>query len=98
MNCREQDAIMPEVLPADLLEILVCPETHQKLRVAEAPLLEKLREQQAAGKLMNREGQAVGEAPEAALVRKDGKFAYLIVAQIPIMLIDEAVPLDQIQG
>lgn len=84
------DAISPE-----LLEILVCPETHQRLRLADADLVQRLQAQQAEGKLLNCAGRAVAERPDAALVREDGRFAYLIVDQIPIMLVDEAVPLDQ---
>jgi uncharacterized protein YbaR (Trm112 family) len=85
------DAIAP-----DLLEILVCPETHQRLAVADAELTARLRALQAAGKLLNRAGKPVAEPPDAALVREDGLFAYAIVDQIPIMLIDEAIPLGQV--
>jgi uncharacterized protein YbaR (Trm112 family) len=87
---------MAESLSPDLLEILVCPETHQKLRPADAALVERLRERQAQGRLLNRAGKPVAEAPDAALVREDGQFAYLVVDQIPIMLIDEAIPLEQL--
>ena len=41
-------------------------------------------------------GRPVAEAPDAALVREDGAFAYAIVGQIPIMLIDEAIPLARL--
>lgn len=86
---------MADVIAPDLLEILVCPETHQKLRIADAALTERLRELQRGGKLLNRDGKPLAEAPDAALVREDGQFAYAIIDQIPIMLIEEGIPLAQ---
>jgi uncharacterized protein YbaR (Trm112 family) len=85
---------MTDAISADLLEILVCPETHQRLRLAEAGLLARLQGAQREGKLLNRAGEAIAEGFEAALVREDGAFAYRITEQIPVMLIDEAIPLD----
>jgi uncharacterized protein YbaR (Trm112 family) len=85
----------PAIAP-DLLEILVCPETHQRLAEADAALVTRLRALQAEGKLLNRAGKPVAEAPDAALVREDGAYAYAVVDRIPIMLIDEAIPLDRL--
>jgi uncharacterized protein YbaR (Trm112 family) len=87
---------MADTLPADLLEILVCPETHQKLRAADNDFVERLRRLQSEGRLLNREGRPVADPPGAALIREDGKFAYLVIDQIPVMLIQEAVALDQL--
>ena len=76
-----------------LLKILCCPETHQELSVAESPLVEKLNQQIAAGTLKNRVGQPVNEGLSGGLVRADGKFLYPIRRTIPVMLVDEAIPL-----
>ena len=47
-----------------------------------------------AGKtLRNRTGQPVTENIEGGLVREDGKFLYPVRNSIPVMLIDEAIPL-----
>lgn len=80
----------------DLLAILVCPETHQPLRLAPVEIVEKLKALQADGKLLNRAGQPFSEPLQAALVREDGQYAYPVCDDIPIMLIDEALPLQQI--
>ncbi|MCE5229765.1 hypothetical protein LLG95_09245 [bacterium] len=82
------DAISPE-----LLEILVCPETRQKVRPASPELRAQLIAQQQAGQLKNRAGRTVEQRPQDALVREDGQFAYLIFDGIPVMLIEEAIPL-----
>jgi uncharacterized protein YbaR (Trm112 family) len=81
------------MIDADLLKILCCPETHQGLRVAEPALLEKLNQQIAAGGLKNRAGQPVKEKIDGGLVRADGKFLYAIRQDIPVMLVDEGIPL-----
>jgi uncharacterized protein YbaR (Trm112 family) len=76
----------------ELLKLMCCPESHQKLREAEPALIEKLNQQIAARALKNRAGQLVTETLLGGLVREDGKFLYP-VRQHPIMLVDEAIPL-----
>ncbi len=77
-----------------LLEILVCPETKQPLHVADAALLERLNATIAEGSLSNRGGQPVAGPLQEGLVREDGAVLYPVREDIPIMLIDEAIPLS----
>ena len=88
-------AASPETPPFDneLLKILCCPETHQALTLAASPLLEKLNAQIGAGQLRNRAGNTVLEKIDAGLLRADGKFLYPMRHNIPVMLVDEAIPL-----
>ena len=81
------------MIDAELLKILCCPETHQGLRVAEPALVGNLNQQIAAGGLKNRAGQPVKEKIDSGLVRADGKCVYPIRQDIPVMLVDEAIPL-----
>ncbi|MCU0782931.1 MAG: hypothetical protein MUF81_02565 [Verrucomicrobia bacterium] len=81
------------MIDAELLKMLCCPETHQELRVAEPALVENLNEKIAAGGLKNRAGQPVKEKIDGGLLRADGKFLYAIRQNIPVMLVDEAIPL-----
>ena len=78
-----------------LIGILRCPETHQELRVAEPGLIQRLNAQAAQGILKNRAGQPVKDALDAGLIRDDGQFVYPIRRNIPVMLIDEALPVTQ---
>jgi uncharacterized protein YbaR (Trm112 family) len=78
----------------ELLKILCCPETHQSLRESPAELVEDLNRQIAAGTLKNRAGKVVIAKLSGGLIRSDGKYLYPIREQIPIMLVDEAIPLQ----
>lgn len=81
------------MIAPDLLKILCCPETHQEVRLAEPAIVEELNGQIAAGTLKNRAGQPVQEKIDAGLIRADGKALYPVRRDIPVMLVDEAIPL-----
>ena len=81
------------MIDAELLKILCCPETHQTLRPADRAVIDKLNAQIATGTLKNRAGQPLQEKLEEGLVRADGKYLYPVRRNIPVMLVDEAIPL-----
>jgi uncharacterized protein YbaR (Trm112 family) len=80
------------VIDKDLLSILACPETHQPLAEAGADLLQRVNADVARGSVKTRAGAAVKEAIEGGLVRQDGKILYPIRDGIPVLLIDEGIP------
>ena len=80
----------------ELLEILVCPETHQAVRPAEGELLDRLNQAIRSGDVTNRGGDEVTDPMEEGLVREDDKILYPVREDIPIMLIDEAIELDKL--
>jgi uncharacterized protein YbaR (Trm112 family) len=86
------------MVDAELLKILCCPETRQPLSLADAALLQRLNEQITAGRLHNRAGKPVTRKCDGGLVRKDGQFVYPICESIPVLLIDEAIPLSSQSG
>ena len=81
------------MIDPELLKIMCCPETHQPIAFAELALTEKLNQLIAAGQLKNRAGQLIRDKIDSVLVREDKKFVYPLRENIPIMLIDEAIPL-----
>ena len=81
------------MIESGLLKSLRCPETRQALRAADADEIEKLNQQIAAGTLRNRAGRPVKEKLGAGLVRSDGEFLYPIAQNVPVMLVEEAIPL-----
>ena len=81
------------MIDPELLKIMCCPETHQPIELAETTLVNDLNAKITAGQLKNRSGQPIKERIDAGLIRSDKKFLYPIRQDIPIMLIDEAIPL-----
>ena len=79
-----------------LVELLVCPENRTPVQEADAALIDKINAAIAAGSLNNRAGKLIDEPIEGGLVREDGKMLYLIRDDIPVMVIDEAIPLEQV--
>ncbi|MBT8396924.1 MAG: Trm112 family protein [Gemmatimonadetes bacterium] len=78
----------------ELLEILVCPETKQALKVADEGILERVNLAVEGGDLRNQAGDRVKDRIEEGLVREDGNVLYPVRNDIPVMLLDEAVRLD----
>ncbi|MFH1799731.1 MAG: hypothetical protein ABH891_02625 [Candidatus Omnitrophota bacterium] len=81
------------MLSIELLSILCCPETKQDLTVADASLIEKINQKIEKSELKNRGGEVVVQKIESGLVRADKQYLYAVRGDIPVMLIDEAVPL-----
>ena len=78
----------------ELLKILCCPDSKQSLKISDSKLLEKINQGIASKLIKNRGGNIVEKETQLLLVREDNKYAYPVQNDIPIMLIDEAIPLD----
>jgi len=81
----------------ELLKILVCPENKTPVSLAGDELVAKANAAIQARNLKNRAGETVEASIDGGLVREDGAYMYPIREDIPIMLIDEAIPLDQLK-
>ena len=79
----------------ELLKMLVCPETRSALTVAPADLIARLNQTIAAGDLTNKAGQKLERKLDGGLLRADGRVLYPIVDDIPMLLVDEGIPLSQ---
>ena len=80
----------------DLLAILCCPETKQPVSLAGTDLVVKLNEAVRKGSLRNTGNHPVTEELDGGLVRSDLKIVYPIRENIPVMLIEEGIPLGQL--
>jgi uncharacterized protein YbaR (Trm112 family) len=81
------------VIDKELLEILACPESHQRLKLAPEQVLTSLNERIGAGGVKNVGGEAVEQELQAGLLREDGAIVYPIRDEIPVLLIDEGIAL-----
>lgn len=84
------------MIDKELLDLLVCPLDRTPLRLADDVLIGRLNEAIRAGRVRNRIGQPVEQPVEGGLVRADNALLYPIIDEIPVLLADEAIPLDQL--
>ena len=80
----------------ELLKILVCPENKTPVTLADDALVAQANAAIEAGTLKNRAGEIIQSKIDGGLVREDRAYLYPVRDDIPIMLIDEAIPLDQL--
>jgi len=84
------------MISKELLEILACPETKETLSIAEDSLVSKINERIDKRDLNNRNNQTITQKIDSGLLRADKKYLYPIRDDIPIMLINEAIPMDNL--
>lgn len=82
------------MIDKELLEIIRCPETKQKLAPADEKQIAELNARIQAGQLKDRGGETIKDKIDGGLIREDGKFLYLIRDEVPVLLVDEAIPLE----
>jgi uncharacterized protein YbaR (Trm112 family) len=84
------------VITDELLGMLRCPDSRQRLKRADSDLVAKVNRRIAAGQVRNRMGQSLARTVEGLLVRADERLAYPIIDDIPILLIEEAMDLTSL--
>lgn len=84
------------MVDSKLLEILVCPDSKQPVSLASDELVTNLNQAISSGSLTNKLGNKIEEAIDGALITEDKKICYPIRSDIPVMLIDESIALDQV--
>jgi len=77
----------------ELLALLRCPRTMQALAVALPEQLAQIEAARAAGTLRDQAGNPVSEPVSSGLVRTDGTLLFPVRDGIPVLLLDEALPL-----
>jgi uncharacterized protein YbaR (Trm112 family) len=86
------------MLQSELLAILRCPGDRSPLAPASAALVDRVNLSIRKGRLVNRAGKPVERPIDSGLLRADGAYLYPIIDQIPVLLRDDAIPLEQLNG
>ncbi len=81
-----------------LLDIICCPVTRSSLELLPEQELLTLNELIGARRIKNREDAVVDGPLAEALVTRSGKLIYPVRDGIPVLLEDQAMPLQQIEG
>ncbi|MBP0122141.1 MAG: hypothetical protein ITD36_01400 [Nitrospira sp.] len=88
------EARRPVIIDKDLLAILCCPDTKQDVSLADEALIATLNEAVRRGQLKNKANKLVTEPLDGGLIRSDRTMLYPIRENIPVMLIEEGIPLQ----
>lgn len=80
-----------------LLEILRCPITGQSLNPLDKERLKKLNAAITKGGVRYQDGTVVDAPLAAALLTTNGSTLYRVDDDIPVMLEDRAIPVEQLQ-
>ena len=78
-----------------LLDILCCPATHLPLRVMPSAQLARLNASVESGSLRFRDDKPVTEPLEQALMTDDGRLAYPVRDDIPLLLEEYGIVIAQ---
>lgn len=82
------------MIDRELLEVLVCPETGKSLVEADPEVVRRLNDLAERGTLRDRSGRPVSRKMRSGLVPSGGgKYLYPVIEDIPVLLIDESIPL-----
>ncbi len=82
----------------ELLRILCCPRTKTPVEPLAADRLARLNAGVAAGAVRYADGSQVEQPLAEGLATVDGGTVYRIDEGIPVMLMDRAIPTDQVPG
>ena len=82
----------------ELLNILVCPVTKLSVRLLSKSNLQILNQMISEGGLQNASGKCVDSQFSQALITQNNTMIYPVKDGIPIMLEDQAIPVNQLEG
>lgn len=85
-------------MPVDLrlLAILVCPESHQALRLGDESLVQQVNEMVKRGTLRDRSGKVLEAELNEILIRQDGRILYPVRGDVPILHPEAGIETSQI--
>jgi uncharacterized protein YbaR (Trm112 family) len=81
-----------------LLEILCCPSTKQPVFPLSTAQLDALNRAVKSGNLVGADGEKISHPMTAGLITRDGRTVYRVEDGIPVMLVDQAIALSQVDN
>ena len=85
-------------LSDDFLKLVQCPVERSPLSRADAGLLNRLNQAIDRQQIRDRVGQPVTERIDSGLINESRHLLYPVVEDIPNLIVDDAIPLNQLDG
>lgn len=82
----------------ELLEILCCPQSKVAVETMSEEQVSRLNALVEAGKAHYADGAAVEKPFSEGLITTDGRTIYRIDDDIPVMLVDQSIAADRLEG
>ncbi len=84
------------MISEEILSILVCPKTKERLILAKDSEVKKINDEITKNKVVNMEGRILKNAMDGFLITENGALAYPVQDGIPVLLIEEGIPLSEL--
>lgn len=81
-----------------ILKLICCPSSKKQLKILDDENLTNLNHAISAGLIKNNQGKILKDEIEQALITEDYKLAYIVRDDIPVLLENESIKMNQLEN
>ena len=82
----------------ELLKLICCPSSKKQLRILNKESLANLNQAISAGLIKNNQGKILEDKIDQALITEDYEVAYIVRDDIPVLLENESIKMNQLDN
>tara|TARA_B100001057_G_scaffold136111_1_gene135624 strand:+ start:31530 stop:31799 length:270 start_codon:yes stop_codon:yes gene_type:complete len=81
-----------------ILKLICCPSSKKQLKILDEENLTNLNHAISAGLIKNNQGKILKDEIEQALITEDYELAYIVRDDIPVLLENESIKMNQLEN
>ena len=81
-----------------ILNLICCPSSKKQLKILNEESLANLNQAISAGLIKNNQGKILKDEIEQALITEDYELAYVVRDDIPVLLENESIKMNQLEN
>lgn len=81
-----------------ILKLVCCPSSKKQLKILNEESLANLNQAISAGLIKNNQGKILKDEIEQALITEDYELAYVVRDDIPVLLENESIKMNQLEN
>ena len=81
-----------------ILKLICCPSSKKQLKILNEESLANLNQAISAGLIKNNQGKILKDEIEQALITEDYELAYVVRDDIPVLLENESIKMNQLEN